>query len=219
MNEKDKIMEGLKKEKRFSEEIQKKIGRDRAIIYSVSILEKIGVPATFQRICVVSQKIFPESFSLTEFPEYLDSRTVRNCLWHCTHKEWLIGSDKTKYNLTSKGKEEISVVFGKIRNSQNIENLPLKLRMSKKSLTTKPQDDEINYLNEIKKTRAYSKFITNNFKEISSFEIKKSLGGDRYSPLSYFQNKIKSLKEMAKKNKEKKIEEYLNWIDKNKFLK
>jgi hypothetical protein len=219
MNEKDRIIEGLKKEKKFSEEIQKKIGRDRGIIYSVGILEKIEVPATFQRICVVSQKIFPESFSLTEFPEYLDSRTVRNCLWHCTHKQWLIGSDKTKYNLTDKGKEEISIVFGKIKNNQDIDNLPLKLRMSKKSLKTKPEDDEVNYLKEIEKTKAYSKFIENNIGEISSFEIKKSLGGDRYSPLAYFHNKIKSLKEMAKRNKEKKIEEYLNWIKKENILK
>lgn len=221
MGEKEKVKSLLKKEKQFPEEVQKKIGRDRAVVYSVDILEKNNIFATFQRICVTAQGFFPESFSFTEFKEHPDSRIIRNCLWHCVDekKGWVIGSDKTHYNLTDKGKEELRQVFGKMRSNQDIEGLPLKLKMSKKSKVTKPEDDEIYYLKEVEKTGAYSKFIKNNLDEISSFEIKKSLGGDRYSPLSYFQNKIKPLKEMAKRNKEIKIEKYLNWIENNNILK
>jgi len=221
MEEKEKIKNMLKKEKQFPEEVQKKIGRDRAIVYSVDILEKNNIPATFQRICVTAQGLFPESFSFTEFKEHPDSRIIRNCLWHCVDekKGWLVGSDKTNYNLTNKGKEELNQVFGKMKDNQDVESLPLKFKMLKKSKVTKPEDDEVHYLKEIEKTKAYSKFIANDIEEISSFEIKKSLGGDRYSPLSYFHNKVKSLKEMAKRNKEKKIEEYLNWIEKKNILK
>src|SRR3989344_6940791 len=105
MNEKEKIIRLSKDHNIFPESIQKKLGRDRIVAYAVHILKKNNISATFQRICVVLHKLFPESFSLTEFPEYLDSRTIRNCLWHCTHKHWLIGSDKTKYDLSEEGKK------------------------------------------------------------------------------------------------------------------
>lgn len=104
LEEKEKVLDILKRHEVFKEDIQKKIGRDRALVYSVYLLENNSIEATFQRICVVSFKLFPESFSFPEFSEFPDSRIIRNCLWHCVHKskEWLTGSDKTKYSLTEK---------------------------------------------------------------------------------------------------------------------
>ena len=176
MDEKERLFNLINKQETFNEEIQKKIGRDRAVVYSVYLLENNNFEATFQRICVVSFKLFPESFSLPEFTEYPDSRTIRNHLWHCVHqsKEWLLGSDKTKYNLTEKGKEIVKIFSKLIENKMDTKALPLSLQVkgiTKKALVTKPMDAEVNYIKEIQKSKAYELFtknkeeILNNFKE------------------------------------------------------
>lgn len=214
--DKDKFFSLIHNAKTFSENIQKKLGRDRAVSYTVYFLINNHVEATFQRICVAVYKLFPESFSLSEFPEYLDSRTVRNCLWHCTHKSkgWLTGSDKTHYSITEKGKEEI-LVFETLKNSNNPEELPIKFKLRKKDLVTKPKDKEINYLSEIKNSTAFIKFVSSNLNEISLLEIKKSLGGDRYSSLSYFEDKIKFILDISQSYNEKMVIKYLAWIKEN----
>lgn len=213
MSDKEKVITLVRSLKSLSEEIQKKLGRDRGIVHAVSLLENNKIDATFQRICLVSYKLFPESFSLTEFPDVLDSRIVRNCLWHCTHvsKGWLIGSDKTNYSTTQKGKEEISF-FSKLKDGADIENLPLKFKLRKNDLITKSNDKDVNYLTDIQKSAAFSKFMNGKLEEISSLEVRKSLGGDRYSSSVYIQNKMKRMIDIATFYKESEVLNYLIWI-------
>jgi hypothetical protein len=214
--EKEKVLSLLKKVISFGEGIQKKIGRDRATVYSVYLLEQEGVEPTFQRICLIAHKVFPESFSFSEFPEFLDSRIIRNCLWHCTHKTkgWLTGSDKTHYSTTEKGKNEIAL-FSKLNNPGDIDNLPMRLKLRKRDLVTKPKDKEINYLEDIKHSKAFINFTKNNIKDISLLDIKVSLGGDRYSPQIYFENKMKTMLDLSKFYKETELFNYLKWIKEN----
>ena len=63
LNTREKLLDILKMHKPFKEEIQKKVGRDRSIIYVVNLIESNDIEPTFQRICVTAFKIFPESFS------------------------------------------------------------------------------------------------------------------------------------------------------------
>ena len=185
MKIKEKLLDILNKHEIFSEDIQKKVGRDRAVVYGVYFLETHGIEPTFQRICVTCFKLFPESFSFVEFPEYPDSRVVRNCLLHCVYKtkEWLVGSDKTFYSVTEKGKDNVIPIFKKLIDSNmDIESLPhlMKIRGTKKDpLVTKPTDKEVNFVNEIKHSKGFTLYNKNR-EQIKSVDIKKSLGGDRY---------------------------------------
>lgn len=219
MEEKEKLFDILKQHEIFKEEIQKKLGRDRAIVYSVYLLENNRIEATFQRVCLVSFKLFPESFSFPEFPEFPDSRVVRNCLWHCVHKskEWLVGSDKTKYGLTEKGKDIVTIFLKLIKNKMDIQSLPLSFQLkgvTKKELVTKPMDAEVNYIKEIQKSKAYELFIKNK-EGIKSIDIKKSLGGDRYSPSSYLRDKLSRATKACEMTDSREVKSYLNWVSNN----
>ena len=219
MDVKEKLLNIVNQHEKFKEGVQKKIGRDRAIVYSVYVLEKNKVEATFQRVCVVSFRLFPESFSFPEFPEFPDSRVVRNCLWHCVHKskEWLVGSDKTKYSLTEKGKEIITIFLRLIENKMDTESLPLSLQIkgvTKKELVTKPMDTEVNFIKEIKKSRAYELFIKNK-EEIKPIDIKKSLAGDRYSPSSYLKDKLSKAIKACEMTDDQEVRTYLIWVNNN----
>lgn len=211
MNEKNRIIDSLKKRNSFPETIQKKIGRDRSVTYAVYFLNKNNIEPTFQRICVVLYKLFPESFSFTEFPEYLDSRNIRNCLWHCTHNNWLIGSDKTKYKLSEEG-EKIALEIEKLdKNKMDIKSLPLKLR-KKKDFVTKPIDDSY-LVKEIKDSKGYKKFSEK--QELQKLDIALSLGGDRYSSKNFLEKQLKIALEKAKVMNEKDIIPYLLQIKKD----
>ena len=211
MNEKEKIIRLSKDHNIFPESIQKKLGRDRIVVYAVHILKKNNISATFQRICVVLHKLFPESFSLTEFPEYLDSRTIRNCLWHCTHKHWLIGSDKTKYDLSEEGKKVSLEIERLDKKGVGIEDLPIKFKKSK-DLITKPVDDSY-LVKEIKDSNAYKKFLGK--KKLQKLDIILSLGGDRYSSKDFIEKQLKIALEKAKSRNEEEVISYLLWVERN----
>jgi len=219
MNEREKLIEILNKHEKFNEDIQKKVGRDRSIVYSVSLLEKENIDATFQRICVVSFKLFSESFSFPEFPEFPDSRLIRNCLWHCVHssKGWLIGSDKTTYNTTEKGKEVVSIFLNLMKNNMDIKALPLDLQVkgiTKKEAVTRPRDTELNFIKEIKESKAFYKYKGNR-NSISAVEIMKSLGGDRYSSISFLKEKLEKAKMACRMANDSDVELYIKWVEDN----
>lgn len=217
MTDKERLIEILADQRKFDENVQKKLGRDRAIIYSVYLLEKHNFSPTFQRICVVSSKLFPESFSLTEFSEFPDSRVVRNCLWHCVHKSkgWLQGSDKTKYNITEKGKDIISIFLKLLDNNMDVSTISLgnNRNNAKKELVTRPVDSEMDFLSDIKKSNAYLAFMNN--QELKSIDIKKSLRGDRYSSPAYLNNNLDKAQRIAEMYDDKDILRYLVWVRDN----
>lgn len=220
MKDKQKLLDILNKHKPFNEDIQKKVGRDRAVVYAIYLIESNNLEATFQRICVVSFKLFPESFSFPEFSEYPDSRTVRYCITHCMDKSkgWVIGSSKTTFNLTEKGREVSQIFLNLIERDMNVKTLPHYMQLrgkTKKELATKPRDKEINILTEIKESEGYLKFINDKGENIKSIDVRKSLGGDRYSPLSYINDKLTEFLKYSKIYKEKDVDLYLKWIKNN----
>lgn len=218
MEIKEKLVKLIENYTVFSEDIQKKVGRDRAVTYVVGIFEINKVEATFQRVCFLAFKLFPESFSFSEFPEYPDSRVVRNCLWHCVHKNkgWLIGSDKTYYNLTEKGKEILQIFMKLIKNKMDPKSLPYELQIkgvTKKALVTKSHDKEINFLKEIEESDGFKFYLDK--KDVSAIDVRKSLGGDRYSSQVYLNNNFLRALEISNTYKNKSVKSYLIWIKRN----
>jgi len=216
---KQKLVELLNNQKKFSENIQKKVGKDRAVTYAVYFLESNNIEATFQRICVTLAKLFPESFSFTEFPNIPDSRTVRNCIWHCVDnkKGWIVGRDKHYYNTTNRGLEIIQIFNKLIDSDMDVKSLPYSLQIKgeiKKAYDTKPKDYEINFLKEIKESKAFKLFKEDKNK-IKNVDIKKSLSGDRYSPETYLYNQLTKAIKFCQLVNDKQVYSYLNWVKKN----
>ncbi len=220
MDVREKLLKILGEHESFSLDIQKKIGRDRAVVYSVYLLENMDIEPTFQRICVASFKLFHESFSFVEFPEYPDSRVIRNCLFHCVYKTkgWLIGSDKTKYSITDKARDEVIPIFEKMMNSDmTINQLPekyIKRRGPKKDLTTRSTDKEGLIIKEIKESKGFALF-TEKKDEIKSLHVKQSLGGDRYVSEAFLRKKLNEAIEAANLFEDDDVKLYLKWIKDN----
>ena len=220
MNFKQKLLSILENNPKFSEDLQGKIGRDRSIVYGVYFLEENNIEATFQRICITCFYMFPESFSFVEFPEYPDSRIVRNCIWHCTDKSksWLVGSDKTYYNITDKARDEVLPIFRKLIDSNmDAESLPylMKIKGKKKDpLFTKPRDKEVSFYQGIKKSKGF-RLYQENRDQIKSVDIKNSLGGDRYVSEVFLSRKWKEAFGASELIGDKDVKKYLEWIKEN----
>ena len=217
INIRKEIDEILKHHKIFSEDIQNKIvNKDKAVTYATYLLTKNNVEATMQRICYVVFKLFPESFSFPEFPDFFDSRTIRNCLWHCRDKSkaWIEGTDKSHYILTSKGKDVISEVIEIVNNDMKIENIS---KYQDKNYRTHIHDKEMNFLkNTILESKSFKLFFKKDKDKIRSVDVKKSLGGDRYSSESFLKNKhFEATKLNTSYLRNKVLEEYLLWVKEN----
>jgi hypothetical protein len=218
MDEKNKTLYLLTKHEFFNENVQKKVGRDRSTVYAVYLLESNKIEPTFQRICIVCFKLFPESFSFPEFSEFPDSRIVRNCLWHCVYKTkgWLVGSDKTKYSITEKSRIEVIPIFLKLLDSKmNVEeSLPHSMKVRGKELVTKSIDKEGKIIQEIKQSKGFQLF-NGKREEIKSFDIKQSLGGDRYVSEAFLNKKLKEAVEACMLLNDNNVISYLKWIEEN----
>jgi len=101
----------------------------------------------------------------------------------------------------------------------DVNSLPLSLQsrgVAKKELVTKPVDAEVNFVKEIKESKGYRLFIKNK-EEIKSIDVKKSLGGDRYSPTPYLRDKLSKALNACEMINDQEVKAYLNWVKDNRF--
>ena len=202
--------------KPYDEKLQSNLGRDRLIVYIVYLLEKNKIEPLFQRISVLGHKLFPESFSLTEFMEYPDTRIIRNTLWHCVdkNKQWLRGSDKSAYTLTRNGQEIASQISDFLDKKISLDHIKLKQNIKKKEYETIMSDKEKKFVFDLKDTKAYQDFINN--KSLRAIDIKLALLGTRYTPEDILKSNLHKFIDYASKfEKYKGIHSFLIYLEKN----
>ena len=169
------------------------IDLDRLVLFAVSKLEDNDIEPTYDNIVVTTFKLFPKRFSLIGFPNFPDGKRIHDCLWHCTYKtkRWLFGNPKSGYKITRKGKYILEgtkkILRGEIKVTKEYE--------------LKAKRKEVFFINLIKKSNAYKKYLKHKTDEITEQEIKEMLRGG-----------IATSKEILKRNLEKYIE-YANVID------
>jgi len=143
------------------------LDKDRLALFTVNFLEVRNIEPTFDKIVVTAFKLFPEKFSLIGFPEYPDAKVVHDSLWHCTYKtkRWISGNVQSGFKITEKGKyfleETKKILEGKIKLT--------------KTHTTIPRRKEITFINMLKKTEAYKKYLQNKKNKITKSEIFETL--------------------------------------------
>ena len=212
----EKFMEVLDSVKSYDETLQSKLGRDRLIVYTIYLLGKNNIEPLFQRICILAHVLFPDSFSLTEFQKYPDSRIVRNTLWHCVHKskEWLRGSDKSGYSTTKKGEEIASQIDKFLNQKISLNELKLKQNIRREEHETIPGDKEKKFVHGLKETKAYQDFIKGN--QLRLIDIKLAMLGTIYTSPDILKANLDKFIGYAKKfEKYKDILSFLSYLDKN----
>ncbi len=143
------------------------LDRDRLILLVIDFLQSKNIESTFDKIVVTAFKLFPKKFSLIGFPECPDSLTVNYCVYiHDTKtKGWLCGGVQSGFKITEKGKyfldEAKKMLGGKIKIT--------------KTYAAIPRRKEVTFINLLKKTVVYKKYIQNKKEEITISEIIESL--------------------------------------------
>jgi len=134
------------------------IDNDRLILYTVDLLEQKKIEATFDKIVVTAFKLFPQRFSLIGFAEYPDGKRIHDCLFHCIYKpkNWLLGNAQSGYKITERGKyfldETNKMLEGKIKVTRKYGIIARR--------------KELTFINLLKKTSAYNKYLENRKEDI-----------------------------------------------------
>jgi hypothetical protein len=149
------------------------LDKDRLVLFTVDFLESRKIEPTFDKIVVTAFKLFPKKFSLIGFPEYPDGRTIYYCAYnHCTlTKRWLSGNVQSAFKVTERGRyfldETKKMLEGKIKSTRLHESIPRR--------------KEATFINALKKTDAYKKYIDGRKEEITKSEIYETLKAPQYS--------------------------------------
>jgi len=143
------------------------LDKDRLVLFAVNYLEERAIEPTFDKIVVTAFRLFPKKFSLIGFSEYPDAKTIYYCVYnHCTlDKKWFVGNVKSAFKVTEKGKyflgETGKMLEGKIQ--------------LKRSYQVSPRRKETTFINLLKKTIAYKKYIKGEKYRIYNSELLQAL--------------------------------------------
>jgi len=179
------------------------LDKDRLVLFAVDFLELRKIEPTFDKIVVATFKLFPTKFSLIGFPEYPDGRTIYYCVFnHCTiTRKWLSGNVQSGFRITDRGKyfleETKKILEGKIRLT--------------KKYSTIPRRKELTFLNLLKKTPAYRKFLEGRQGDITEFEILEALKVQPKSP-SLMSKHVEKYLEYALRLSDKNVVKFLEFV-------
>lgn len=139
------------------------LDKDRLVLYVINLLENNKIEPTYDKIVVASYKIFPKKFSLIGFPEYPDGKNIHDCLFHLTYKtkSWLTGNPQSGYKITNKGQFFLDETKKILEGTMEI----------KKNYRTLPRRKELTFIELMKKTTAYKKFLLGNSKKINEEDL------------------------------------------------
>jgi hypothetical protein len=180
------------------------IDNDRLILYVINLLEEMKIEPTFDKTVVAAFKLFPTRFSLIGFEEYPDGKRVHDCLFHCTYKpkNWLFGNAKSGYKITERGKyfldETKKMLGGKIKVTKKYEVVAKR--------------KELAFINLLKNTGAYKKYLEDKRKEISQEEIKEVLRVEMLTEKQIVKKNLDKYMDYANKIGDKNITDFLNFI-------
>jgi len=225
ISEAKEFIEGLKS---IDAKISEKLGRDRALLYTIILLQNTKIEALYPEISVSACKLFPLFFSLKgEFSEYPDGRKVRDCLWHLVDekKAWVKGNTKSGYIPTEIGKD--------IYEKEIATLLKGKTQVEFKKYSTGSDKQEY-FIRRCFETDAFLKFYKGEQEDIKEYEIRYLLRGTRttdrrilrdnlhkylkyYKNLSFEDVKIdpKTKKTVLSKKEWQALGELLNYLEKN----
>lgn len=179
------------------------VDKDRLALFAVDFLESKNIEPTFDKIVVTAFKLFPKKFSLVGFPEYLDSLTVHYCIYiHGTKaKGWLSGNVQTGYKVTDKGKyfldETKKILEGKIKIT--------------KTRGIVPRRKEVTFIEALKKTEAYKKYMHGQKEEVTQYEIFESIKVSQESS-ELIESHLKKFLEYANRINDSSVIEFLEFI-------
>jgi len=163
-NNEKKFWESLKEYK-----LEQYEGETLAKLTTIGILKlhNSKIDASVENITVTLHKLFPEKFSINNFPEYPDSKMVERAVaMHCTVAGYVDGTLKrNSYLLTGKGQIVAEELLERIESGTLSYKKQSGLRRSK----------FVRLVKGVTKTSGFKKFSSKDFKQIKKFDVCESL--------------------------------------------
>ncbi|MEM3489306.1 MAG: hypothetical protein QXU11_11930 [Thermoproteota archaeon] len=180
------------------------IEKDRLILFVIDYLYSKNIEVTFDKLTVAAFKLFPKKFSLIGFPEYPDAKTVNDCVFlHCVKtKGWASGNAQTGYRITEKGKYFLE---------ETKKMLEGKIKITRKYGTV-PRRKEVTFINLLKKTQAYRKYLQNKKEEISYSEILEALKMPSHSSKEALEKNFEKYFTYASKINDESVIKFLEFV-------
>jgi hypothetical protein len=175
------------------------------ILYVMSALKDINLQPTLDNITLSSFTMFPSKFCLVGYPEYADSNKVSSTLSKLV-KQKKVKHEKTNpyYFLSPIGE----VLAERVKDELSRPVTSSIVKKAHKGITIKE-----NHIKRITQTRAYQKYLFNNFNDITTDEICIVLLGTTETPPEVFRENLKSLKFIAEEIEDSKALDFLNKVE------
>lgn len=182
---------------------------DRLAVYILYTLEEKKIPLYFDFIAVGLFRSFPRKFSMANFTQYPDTNRISKALRRLTdqkRKHWATGNIENGFHLTDLGREMAKQVSGSLKNP--LAKKDRKLIVVSKSRGKSPSDD----IQEIRISEAFKKWFAS--EEVNNHEFFAFLKAAPYTPKQLLTEHLKRLKVSATTTKDKKVLEFLSWLEK-----
>jgi len=187
---------------------------DNLIIVAIYKLKKAEMECSFENVVVTVHKLFPEKFSLTNFPEFPDTIRVDNTLRLDAkkHSGFLDGNRVNGYVLTGLGEVAANDTLEKLESGKNLG----------KKRTDVNRNKYIKLVNNVRSSSAFKKFSDDKKDKINKFDLCEVLHCTIDSDQKQLENNLKTLKiysEKIQNNKNygdisKKVLMFLNFVEK-----
>lgn len=185
-----------------NEKIYISLSIDKLTILAIFQLIEKGEECAFERLIKECFDLFPKRFCLRRYSKWPDSNRVYLSMMRCRNNGWIVGNEKSGFQITAIGRKIAKDVFNQLSSGKIVE---------KPKAIKRPRERGETIINFIKNSRAYTKFKSNkeNF-EITEDEFREMLGTTLETPPRILkQNFIHSLN-ICKDYKEEKLKHFLN---------
>lgn len=185
--------------KSFSEKVYKNVQMNRLILFGIYSVNSKKEECTFERLVKESFTLFPRVFGMSRYPKWPDTLKFDRALRDLREQGLITGSSKISFSLTR---------FGEKLAKETKEVLKTKVRRKVGHKTRRGAD--VNWINYLKKSEAFHKFLKNKKKfSITEMEFRNLLRCTLESPIRIIKQNLLYSKNLAKEFKENDLVEFL----------
>ena len=180
------------------------IDLDRLVIYTVVVLENLGIELSLENIIVGAFKLFPKKFSLVGYHEFPDSTRVEKALWRCkgNKRQWIGGKTPHGYLVTEKTRIIATQTESQLSN-------PV---LRKQKITSRMRRKE-SILKEVTSSPAYKKYMSGNSESVTEADFCYLLQGTLDSSRETLRENLVSLKMFTSELECEEVLKFLNWLE------
>tara|TARA_Y100000590_G_C15718045_1_gene1012553 strand:+ start:135 stop:791 length:657 start_codon:yes stop_codon:yes gene_type:complete len=201
--------------KSYDFEQYSKVPLSKLTTVGISKLNDSNIEASYDNITVILFKLFPEKFSLINFPEYPDTLRVNRALTsHCLTAGYIAGNQKTNiYSLTGIGRKIADEFFENVDSTSHSKSKTSDLKRSKYIRLVKSVTD----------SSGYKKWSEKDFKNFKKFDLCESLHCTIDADESHLRSNLDTLVHYANNTKKfqnfeklsNSVLEYLEFVKSN----